>query len=737
MISDLKFVKDNGFNMMKFCLWIPPSEFLELADAMGVIVWMEYPTWHPQLTPERLPDLTREFSEFFNFDRNHPSVLFRSLTCETGPGADLEVIKRLYHLAHKQIPNALIEDDSSWIEWNRVTDFYDDHPYGNNDSWVKTLRGLNDYIAKHEPKPLLLGEAIAADTWYHEKEFDRGAENQSRYWVPGSDPERRDWIKQMTPVFGPGAIRALATDSLRYAWLMRKYQAESFRREIPLGGYVVSVIRDFPAASMGLINYANRPKWSQADWAWQGDDMLLLGAPSDQRSFWSGEDLQAQVYLSRFGDTKHSGSVELSLQSGRRILWKHTIETGPTARAGNAMIYSNQIALPRVEYPQLFRVNAGYKSEGRALAENHWDIWLLPQPATNISTLFAHPSFQKADLDNLKMPAAPWDQRSNEGIALAAKWDDSLADFLERGGKVLMCPDGSKNSFPLRSQWFLRGGPAIPRDVARMGIPPGLLVDLQHFDLSGKVIPDAKFLSDATPIAALWDTHDHLGITTHALAFEAKVGKGLLLVSTFDHASSPAGQWLFHEFLRELEKPSREISTLNPLVWARLRQEINAQEINLAKSSWHFKPDPENIGLKENWPANPAGAAEWPAIHIGRAWESQGYPALDHWAWYFTQAKIPAEWAQKAVFITFTGVDDMYELYINGRLAGKRGDEKSRETSFSESFSHDITRWAKEGDTLNIFVRVYDWHGAGGIFQPVYLSPVPYSSEGNLLSRGN
>ena len=62
------------------------------------------------------------------------------------------------------LPGAIVEDDSSWIEWNRVTDFYDDHPYGNNHTWVKTLHRLRDYKALGV-KPLVLGEAIAADTW--------------------------------------------------------------------------------------------------------------------------------------------------------------------------------------------------------------------------------------------------------------------------------------------------------------------------------------------------------------------------------------------------------------------------------------------------------------------------------------------------------------------------------------------------------------------------------------------
>ena len=63
------------------------------------------------------------------------------------------------------IPGALVEDDSSWIEWNRIADFYDDHPYGNNHTWVQTLQGLNEYILAHGLKPLVLGESISADTW--------------------------------------------------------------------------------------------------------------------------------------------------------------------------------------------------------------------------------------------------------------------------------------------------------------------------------------------------------------------------------------------------------------------------------------------------------------------------------------------------------------------------------------------------------------------------------------------
>ena len=93
--AELELVRSQGFNLMKFCLWIPPQRYLELADEMGMLIWVEYPSWHSSFTEEYLPPLRHEFTEFFQYDRNHPSVILRSLTCETGPSAELKVIQNL------------------------------------------------------------------------------------------------------------------------------------------------------------------------------------------------------------------------------------------------------------------------------------------------------------------------------------------------------------------------------------------------------------------------------------------------------------------------------------------------------------------------------------------------------------------------------------------------------------------------------------------------------------------
>lgn len=283
--ADLRLIRSWGFNLMKCCLWVPPRRLLEIADEEGMLLWMEYPTWHPKIDQNHRAELRREYAEFFHHDGNHPSVILRSLTCETGHQADLSVVKELYELGKRLIPGALIVDDSSWIEWIRVGDFYDDHPYGNNHTWLATVRRLQDYVKRSKlgVKPLVLGEAIAADTWVDTAALSRATaaaradarqawtldERGLPYWVPGFYQANQAWLKRMEQACGGPLDEArLRTDSLTYAMAMRRYQVQALRWAAPHCGYVVSVIRDFPLASMGLLDYQGAAKWSAADWRW-------------------------------------------------------------------------------------------------------------------------------------------------------------------------------------------------------------------------------------------------------------------------------------------------------------------------------------------------------------------------------------------------------------------------------------------------------------------------------------
>lgn len=567
---DLEFARRRGFNLMKFCLWVPPRRYLELCDESGMLAWMEYPTWHPQLTPGHLESLRREFTEFFHFDRNHPSVILRSLTCETGAGADLGVIRSLYDTAKRLIPGALVEDDSSWIEWNRVTDFYDDHPYGNNDTWVPTLRRLTDYVARHNPKPLVLGEAMAADTWPRLNKLAHRLGQDRPYWAPKALDAQTAWLARMQSIAGPEPLRHLASDSLWYGRLMRKYQAETYRREVPAGGYVISVIRDIPSATMGLIDYLDDPKWPAADWAWQRDTICLLQTENDRRSFAAGERLKGALLVSHFGSAPiRNGRLEVTL-GGARAVATQSQETGTLTNWLDL-----DLPLPAsLAKPERLMLHARLRTAAGEF-RNEWPIWVVPAPAAVcVNHVWVDPIL--APTVNLPPAVGPLSDAAPDDVVVAARLDDALARRLEAGGRVLLLPDGGKGSFKLEDHWFLRGAPYVNPASLSGTVPRELLVELQHFDLASRVLPNLPWLEQIDPILMLWDTHDLSTVKTHGLIFETRVGPGRLLVSAVNHRgeANAVGRWLLGVLIDHLANGQPPQHQLSDNLWRGLKAKL-------------------------------------------------------------------------------------------------------------------------------------------------------------------
>jgi len=628
--AELQLVKDYGFNLIKFCLWIPPKGYLELADEMGVLVWMEYPTWHSKWTKDQLPTLSREFDEFFFYDRNHPSVILRSLTCETGPSADIDVIRALYDQCHDRIPNSVVEDDSSWIQWNRVHDFYDDHPYGNNHTWSGTLERLKNYISERGKKPLVLGEAIAADTWVVPNSLDshigvspsellqnvkRGDLDQP-FWLPLAYRSNLEWAQARTRDMGAESVNRLEGDSKRYAMLMRKFQIEAFRNQIPSGGYVVSVIRDFPFAAMGLMDYLGKPKWEKDVWSWHGEKLFVLKTPGDRRSFWSDAPFRGTVHLEgtfdasiqrveRDSATRKPAGVPpagLTLRQtwtcgSRKFKIDKTLDTlsfdrVDTSASGDGRVGDARWRLKPIEvmdpfgnvnaakdrelgtYGECWNLEVRLMDEDTTLCRNDWDVWRLPKPRWpgevdhGKISLGLRRNCSSAIQDSLKFLAtelglestfeihegsAATKDRSGIAIQVASRFDRELVDFLEQGGRVLMLPDGESGSFPLADHWFLRGGPIVNADSLWNERHP-MVRDLQHFDLAGRIVPDVKWLGEMTPMVMLWDNHDIASVKTHGLVFASRIGKGILLVDALSHGdvSNAAGVTMLGDDLRWL-----------------------------------------------------------------------------------------------------------------------------------------------------------------------------------------
>jgi hypothetical protein len=222
--------------------------------------------------------------------------------------------------------------------------------------------------------------------------------------------------------------------------------------------------------------------------------------------------------------------------------------------------------------------------------ENSWDLWLFPRPSDPPSRVVRlsdlpfndterEPEFEeKAYSAGWGLPCRTWSPALPDTAALlpqAAPWHhDSaipadarvivthrltrpIADFLASGGRALLL--ASRHAGGFGSKFINLYGQVplvIERDADSWPIGQGesdWVVDLLHHDLtrnSARAIPveDMGIHDTVAPVIRLIFTHD-IGIPRlFDAVFAARVGRGLLVVTTLDHATD-AGQYLLHRLV--------------------------------------------------------------------------------------------------------------------------------------------------------------------------------------------
>ena len=131
---------------------------------------------------------------------------------------------------------------------------------------------------------------------------------------------------------------------------------------------------------------------------------------------------------------------------------------------------------------------------------------------------------------------------------------------------------------------------------------------------------------------------------------------------------------------------------------------------------WWFRTDPENRGQELGWAVAQRDAQDWQPASIGRAWEEDCCPGYDGYAWYRCDLTVPADIRGDDVFALVAGVDDAYELYVNGELAGGRGDMMSDSETMNRIPSYvRVGRYLRSGELNKFAFRIHDFGGDGGI----------------------
>ncbi len=132
--------------------------------------------------------------------------------------------------------------------------------------------------------------------------------------------------------------------------------------------------------------------------------------------------------------------------------------------------------------------------------------------------------------------------------------------------------------------------------------------------------------------------------------------------------------------------------------------------VNL-KGYWKFC-----IGDEPAWKESNFNDKNWEDVKVPAYWEDEGFYSYDGYAWYRKRFMISDEFTKSTLYLDMGYIDDVDEVYLNGKLIGKTGlFPPNYVTAYFAQRKYPIPGGTLKSGNNIIAVRVYDNEYGGGI----------------------
>ncbi len=554
--DDFERLRALGFNGVKYCLWVPPPHVLEVADELGMLVWLELPMWLPHVSETFLAQTPVEYDRIVRQVRHHPSIVLYSLGCELNSSVGAELLERLYHQTKALVGDAILRDNSGSGEaygglLDEFAEYYDYHFYAE----LPTFRPLLDHFApRTRPvQPFLFGEFCDSDGFRDLRELDALAEG--RPWWARADEQHNPkgarwqydipWIEERLRANGFWERGAeLAAISRRQSLLQRKATLETVRAYREIGGYVITGERDTPISTSGIFDDHGATKFAAADFAAFNGATVLSLAWDRRRAWVHGGDRAASVdpYGYRAGDAVRAKIVVAhhgQASGTARVDWRVEDAEGATVAEGGATSATSfepgsvreatiaRFVAPDVVAPTRWTLRASATIGGER-TENAWPLWGFPRRREEDEPRVAvhDPEGVLAGIERVARVV-----EDTADVELATEWSPELDRRVRAGAKVLLLVRGRPDD-PVRSvgmPFWREGVKVIEPHPAWGDFPHEGWTDLQFFSLAPDRALDLEGRCDHDPILRRVDART---MVLHEYATTFEHGRGRVLATT-------------------------------------------------------------------------------------------------------------------------------------------------------------------------------------------------------------
>jgi hypothetical protein len=583
--ADMLRLRALGYNGIKLCLWFPPSYYFNLADELGMLLWVELPMWLPLPNKGYGGQAVREYDRLVRQARQHPSVVLYTLGCELGQAVDSDLLGQLYLQTKELTAGALVRDNSGSSEayygpMREHADFDDNHLYCE----LQYLRPLLDAFAPgwRGEKPWLMGEfcdydtfPATADPWWANP--DPAVNPQGARWemrvVTHTDRLRQYGIQE--------GVKKLTAASYQQSLVHRKHTIEAVRTRGDVTGYVITGEADTPVSSAGMWDIFGKNKFNPAEFlTFNQDFVLALGwdrrrawvaggdrpSPRDRFNHVSGSLVRIHLVGSNYSQHKGVARVawEMAFPGEAPFLSKEVstqFELVPGQVQGLAVI---EFPAPNVIAPRQATLRAWVDLDGQHIG-NAWPIWFFPsEPWASV------PRFGLYDplniLSDLPKLSGGQCKPGFEGVSatVCSGWDETVDTFVKNGGKAILMErlNNLTGPLPVIPVPYWREALKLIEDHPAWGdFPHGNAPDMQFYTLAADCALDTSgFNGEMFPIYRRLDMR---GMEFLEYAVELEWGLGRIIATTLrfsgglgDQPDSlrycPASQHLLANWVRSL-----------------------------------------------------------------------------------------------------------------------------------------------------------------------------------------
>ena len=544
-------LKEYGLNHLRFHSWCPPEAAFASADRHGIYLQAELPNWSFKMgkLPKTDAFLIEEGRRIIREYGHHPSFVFFSLGNElTGNYSYLDgMIQELRQLA----PHLLYTSTSySFSKRGALPGPKDDFfiSQKTKTGWVRGQGFLNqtwpttdsDYLQGLQclDIPLVTHEVGQYNVYPNLAELPKydGNLRALNYEAIQQDLQSKGRLDQAA---------SYTLNSGKLAAILYKEDIERALRTKGLSGIQLLDLHDFPGQSTATVGLLD------SFWDSKGvitaDQFRRFCAPvvpliRMPKMAWSaGETFEAKVEIANFGQ---------SVLQDAEVQWNVQNDTGGTIATGTmpgqdiAIGNGNQVAtielpLPAIKSAVQWKVTVAIAGTDYA---NDWDFWV-------------YPNFESDEQTQI-----------DDSVVVVRKFGRPLFDALADGQRVLFLPEREEIKSPLDGRfipvfWSPLHFPNQPGSLGTVidadhpvfaDFPTSTHTDWQWWELlaTSTSINGSELGDEFTPMMQFIDKYNRNDLP--AIIWEAKVGKGSLLVCSLDVESEPKKRIVAAQLKRSL-----------------------------------------------------------------------------------------------------------------------------------------------------------------------------------------